>query len=427
MSVSTELEAAVRLGIAALIGLGVGLEREWSGHASGPGARFAGLRTFLLLAIVGGAAGLLLSLGALIAGALAIAGGMALGVSAYVMAARRPQSDVDGTTEAAALAVVALGALAGSGWLTLAAGTGSVVVLALSEKTRLHWLVGRVGETELRAALQFAVLALVVLPLLPAGPLGGALAFRPRALWAIVLFFSALNFAGYLARRVVGPTAGYTLTGVLGGIMSSTGVTLDFARTSRRERDLGTPLALGVIGACTMLIPRIVVVSLLLNPNVGLRIAWLLWPAATCGAAWLVVALRKKRDTESVAGSPPKSPLRLRAAIQMAVMFQIALSGIALVQAQWGAAGLYPTAAALGLTDVDALTVSMSRLAGGVTSDMAAKAVVIGVLANTLLKMGLATGIGVGQFRRLAMLGLATLAVAAAAGLLFPALPVGIL
>jgi uncharacterized membrane protein (DUF4010 family) len=176
-----------------------------------------------------------------------------------------------------------------------------------------------------------------------------------------------------------------------------------------------------------MLIPRIVVVSLLLNPNVGLRIAWLLWPAATCGAAWLVVALRKKRDTESVAGSPPKSPLRLRAAILMAVMFQIALSGIALVQAQWGAAGLYPTAAALGLTDVDALTVSMSRLAGGVTSDMAAKAVVIGVLANTLLKMGLATGIGVGQFRRLAMLGLATLAVAAAAGLLFPALPVGIL
>lgn len=427
MRVDTELEAAVRLGIAALIGLGVGLEREWSGHATGPTARFAGLRTFLLLGIVGGAAGLLLSLGALIAGALAIAGGMALGVSAYVVAARRPQSDVDGTTEAAALAVVALGALAGSGWLTLAAGTGSVVVLALSEKTRLHWLVGRVGETELRAALQFAVLALVVLPLLPAGPFGGPLAFRPRALWAIVLFFSALNFAGYLARRVVGPTAGYTLTGVLGGIMSSTGVTLDFARTSRRERDLGTPLALGVIGACTMLIPRIVVVSLLLNPNVGLRIAWLLWPAATCGAAWLVVALRKKRDAESVAGPPPKSPLRLRAAMQMAVMFQIALSGIALVQAQWGAAGLYPTAAALGLTDVDALIVSMSRFTGGVTPDMAAKAVVIGVLANTLLKMGLATGIGVGQFRRLAILGLATLAVATAAGLLFPALPVGIL
>src|SRR6185436_16362818 len=97
--------------------------------------------------------------------------------------------------------------------------------------------------------------------LLPQGPFGGVLAIRPRGIWTIVLFFSALNFAGFLARRAVGPGAGYTLTGLLGGLISSTGVTLDFSRKSRREPELGAALGLGVIGACTVLIPRVLVMS----------------------------------------------------------------------------------------------------------------------------------------------------------------------
>ena len=202
--IESELEATARLALAALIGLGVGLEREWSGHTSGPDARFAGIRTFLLLGFAGGAAGICGAQGmGLVALAFAL-GGVALTVSAYIVATRRPGAGVDGTTEAAALSVLALAALAGMGWRMLAAGAGSVVVLALSEKTRLHALVRHVSETELHAALQFTVLAVVVLPLLPAGPLFGALAIRPRMLWTVVLLFSGLNFAGYLARRAVG-------------------------------------------------------------------------------------------------------------------------------------------------------------------------------------------------------------------------------
>ena len=135
-AVTTESEATVRLAIAALVGLGVGLEREWSGHASGPNARFAGLRTFLLLGIVGGVAGLLLSVGSMAAGSVAMASAMALGVAAYVATVRRANTEIDGTTETAALAVVALGALAGIGWLALAAGAGSVIVLALRMRSR---------------------------------------------------------------------------------------------------------------------------------------------------------------------------------------------------------------------------------------------------------------------------------------------------
>ncbi|MBI1810293.1 MAG: MgtC/SapB family protein, partial [Gemmatimonadetes bacterium] len=250
---TSEFEAVARLAIAALVGIGVGLEREWSGHAAGPHARFAGLRTFLLLGLLGGIAGLLIAIDAPTAGAVLAGAAMTFGVVAYAMAVRQPDADLDGTTEAAALAVVAIGTLAGVGYLGLAAGIGSLVVLALSEKTRLHWLVQKVGETELRAALQFSVLALVVLPLLPEGPILSPLDVRPRALWTIVLVFSGINFAGFLARRAVGAERGYPVVGMVGGIISSTLVTFDFSRRSRHNPAHSAALATGVIGACTVL------------------------------------------------------------------------------------------------------------------------------------------------------------------------------
>jgi uncharacterized membrane protein (DUF4010 family) len=415
----TELDAALRLAIAALVGLGVGLEREWSGHATGPNARFAGLRTFLLLGLVGGTAGLLLVDSHEAAATVAIAGGMAISIAAYVMTVRRPDVEIDGTTEAAALIVVLLGALAGEGHLALAAGAASVVVLALSEKTRLHWLVRRVREDELRAALQFAVLALVVLPLLPTGPFLGPVAFRPRALWMIVLLFSGLNFIGFLARRALGPAQGYTLTGLAGGLISSTAVTLEFSRKSREEAQLARGLAYGVLGACTVLSPRVLIVSATLNTAVAIRLAWLLLPPAVVGVAILLLSSRADAGGDRNDSLDVSNPLRLRAAIQMAAAFQIAMVALTLVRDRWGTMGLYPAAAALGLTDVDALTVSMSTLDASVLPSIAARAIAIGILANTLLKLGLTAAMGKDRFRRVASTGLGGLAAASVVGLLF--------
>ena len=414
----SELEGAARLAIAALIGLGVGLEREWSGHTTGPDARFAGLRTFFLLSLIGGVAGLLLSESHEGAASVTIAGAMAIGVAAYVMAVRRPNAEIDGTTEAAALTVVLLGTLAGEGYLALSAGTASVVVLALSEKTRLHWLVRHVHEHELRAALQFAVLALAVLPLLPTGPFWGWIAFRPRALWMIVLLFSGLNFLGFLARRALGPQAGYTVTGLAGGLISSTAVTLDFSRKSRREGDIARGLAYGVLGACTVLIPRVLVVSAVLNSDVALRLVSFLLPPALVGLAILLLSIRGNSDSQPGADLKVANPLRLWTAIQMALAFQVAILILMLVRDRWGSLGLYPAAAALGLTDMDALTVSMSTLKDSVLPVIAARAIAIGVFANTILKLGLAISLGKGRFRRLAAIGLIALAAASLLGLL---------
>lgn len=413
-------ETVVRLAVAALSGLAVGLEREWSGHATGPLARFAGLRTFLLIGSLGGVAGWLVASGAEIAGAVLMAGGAALIVAAYLRAAEPGGNTIEGTTEAAALLVLGLGALAGLGFLELTSGATAVMVLALSEKERLRDLVSRIGAQELRAGLQFAVLALVVLPLLPTqsyGPFGGV---QPRALWIVVLLFTGLNFAGYLARRAVGPERGYGLTGLMGGLLSSTAVTFQFSRLSRDDRRLAAGLALGVVGASTVLLPRVMLVSAVLNPQVAYALLPMVIPPFAVGVVLVAFAMIRRWGEAQAARSADglRSPLRLASAIQMALAFQASLMALTWISGTLGAIGVIASAALLGLTDMDALTLSMNRL--GEAPDqagLAARAIAVGILANGLLKTTLVVVLGGPGYRRLAAAGLLAVAGAGAAAL----------
>jgi uncharacterized membrane protein (DUF4010 family) len=419
---SSPLEAATRLALAALVGLAVGIEREWSGHASGPQGRFAGVRTFFILGIVGGVAGLGVVGGLGVASGVVLAGATALVVAAYVMAVRRPDADMDATTEAAALAVLALALLAGAGELALAAGGAATVTLALREKERLHWLVRRIGETELHAALQFSVLALVVLPLLPAGPFT-ALGIRPRALWSIVVLLSGINFAGYLAMRAAGPSRGIGLTGLLGGIVSSTAVTLSFARRSRTDVEHSPALANGVIAACSVLPLRVLIVATAITPAVGQALVrFVLPPIAIAGTA-LIVAIRRSREASSLpaaATEEERSPLNLRSAIQMAAFFQLAMIAIDRVRDAWGSTGVIASGAVLGMTDVDALTVSMARMRDGAgTAAIAAVAIAVGILSNTALKLAIAIVLGSPRFRSRVALALLGLGAATTLGFVF--------
>lgn len=416
-----DLEIAGRLGVAALAGLAVGIEREWSGHASGPEARFAGARTFLLLGTLGGIAGWLVTGDLLVLGAVILGGAMALTVAAYVAAARPGGPAVEGTTEVAALTVLALGTISGLGFPLITSASVAIMVLALVEKTRIHQLIRRIGQQEISAALQFAVLALVILPLLPAGPYGPFDSIRPRALWTVVLLFSGLNFLGYLARGAVGETRGLGLTGLLGGLISSTAVTWSFSRQSRREPALSRGLAWGVLAACTVLLLRVPILTTILNPPVTWALARYLIPPLVVGAALVIRAVtRRSRDAERAeARHPtPHSPLGLWSALRMAVAFQIVLTAIPFVQNLWGTPGVLASAALLGLTDMDALTLSMCRLAtDGAGAGLAAQAIAVGILSNTILKMGLALAFGSAPFRKWATPGLAGLALALGLGL----------
>lgn len=405
-------EAAMGLAVAALVGLAVGIEREWSGHADGPDARFAGARTFLLLGGVGGVAGVLQGQEAMAIAAVLLGGAALLVTAAYAMASRRGTRDPDGTTEVAALVVLGLGVLAGLGHLRLSSGAGVVVVLALNEKSRIHQFVRRIDDWELRGALHFAVLALVVLPLMPKGPFGPLGGVSPQSLWLLVLLFSGLNFLGFVARRVVGVARGYGYAGLAGGLVSSTAVTLNFARRSQLEPDAGMGLAAGVVGASTVLVPRVLVITFVLNQAAG----WALLPMAVIPfLAGLLLTIWAFRPGAPVTAAdaplaPPENPLRLGSAIRLALAFQVALMALAWVRGAFGDPGVLPLAALLGLTDMDALTVSMTKLGtDDATVRLAAQAIMLGMLSNTVLKFGVAVGLGTAQFRRLAGAGLAFL------------------
>jgi uncharacterized membrane protein (DUF4010 family) len=428
-----DLTLATNLAVAALAGLAVGIEREWSGHTTGPDARFAGTRTFAMLGGLAGVAGHLLTLGYLVVAAVLLASAGALVVAAYVIAVRRPGATTDGTTEAAALVVLALGTMAGLGELALAAAIAALLVLALVEKPLVQRWLARVDDHEMRAAMRFAVLALVVLPLLPGGRYGPYEAFRPRELWIVVLLFSGLNFLGYIARQVVGNERGYGVTGLLGGLLSSTAVTLHFSRQSRAEPVYAKSLALGVVAACTVLVPRVVIVSSLLEPNVAAALLPILAPPFVVGAGVVALVLWRARrrgpddpqaheDAPNATPGDAKNPLGLWRSIQMAVAFQVVLLALAWMQESVGTPGVLATAAVLGLTDVDALTLSMTRLgADEGLRHVAATAIGVGVLSNTLLKLTLTVVLGAPAFTKRAGAGLVALALATGLGLLLAA------
>lgn len=413
-----DLDTALRLCIAGLTGLAVGVEREWSGHASGPAARFAGVRTFFLLGVLGGLSGWLLQAADPIAAGALLLGAVGFVVTAYLVAARRGGEAIEGTTEAAALLVLGIGVLAGLGELRIASGAAAVVVIVLREKSTIHGFLKRIGEEELRAAFQFAVLALVVLPLLPEGPIGPFGGIKPRALWAVVLIFTGLNFVGYLARRILGHSRGYQATGALGGLVSSTAVTLTFSRLSRLQRGSAEALAVGTVAACIVTVPRVLVVIMVLNSA--------LLPAAAVGlvpvllAGLVAVALTLRHPAPSPAhpeASESKNPLQLWSAIRMAIAFQLVLTLLEVLSQRFGEAGALATAAALGLTDMDALTFGMSRLAEAPALVVtAAKAVTLGMVVNSAVKAILAMSLGSAEFRRVAVPRLLLMAAAGGAG-----------
>jgi len=402
--------------IATLGGAAVGLERQWSGHAGGPRARFAGIRTFTMLGAVGGLSGWLWNAGVTVPAAILLAGAVTIIAAAYVAGSRH---DVDATTEVAALVVLAAGVLAGMGSVRLASGIIPLLTLLLVEKSRLHALAHRIDDESLRSGARFAVMALVVLPLLPEGPYGPFGGVRPRELWTLVLFFSGLSFAGYVARRLVGPGHGYLVTGLLGGLISSTNVTLTFARMSRATPAMDRSLAFGTAAANAMLYPRVLVATAILNRAVvSPLIPYLALPGLT---ASLAAAMGVRRSpAEAAPEVSPQNPLQLMAALQMTALFQVVLMAVHVAGEVWGRSGVLTSAAALGLTDVDALTVSMARgVSEAMSPSVAAMAIAVGVLANTGMKLVLAIVLGSARFRLIAGSALALMLVAAAASLAF--------
>lgn len=407
------------LAVALGLGLVVGVERGWRTRATREGVRSLGMRSFGLAGLLGGVIGALAELhGPWVLG-LAFAGVAGFTAASYV-ASSRASGDFGATTEIALLVTFALGALAAAGHELEAAGAAIVTALVLGAKTPLHAFVERLDERELMATLQLLLAAVVLLPLLPDRGMGPWEALNPRRVGLLALLIAGLSFAGYVAVRWLGGRRGTLVTALLGGLTSSTAVTVAFARAARVTPERAALLGAGIGLASSMMALRLGLVLGLVAPEVALELAFpLLALAATPMLAALYVTARGDALDDGAA-LPLRNPLELQAALGWAALLA-ALSVLSRAVYAWlGPSGVFALASLSGLADVDAIGLSLARMApASIDVGTAARAIAFAALANTFAKGLLAALLG---GRALALRGGAILLATLAAGALATAL-----
>ncbi len=420
----TALDPKLVWGLAAalLIGALVGIERERSKALSG-NVGIGGVRTFILFSLIGAvSAWLSLALGDAWVFVCAVGAVAALAVAGYVVQARVKPNAVGLTTETAAIGVCLLGGASTAGFPEAALAVGIAVSAVLAYKEPMHGLVAKLGPDDISAGVKLLAATFIVLPLLPASAIDPWGALELRSLWTLVILIASLSLVGYVATRALGPRRGTAVTGLSGGLVSSTAVTLAFARQSRDEGGkTDDALAGGLLTAWAVMTVRIVVIAAILHPPLA---APLLLPfgamtVVTLGAAALF--LGRARGEEPAAAGPVglKNPFSLTAAVKFGLLFAVVLLVVAGVERYFQGRGYFLVAALAGLTDVDAITLSMASLArgGGVPLPTAASALVLAALSNTIVKCGLVVATAGTKLRRSIVLVTAVLLVVGAASI----------
>ena len=391
----------IRFGIALLIGVLIGLEREYA-RLKEDAKAFAGVRTFPLIALLGCSAALLADVtGAWVFVAIVSIVGVLIAIAFAIDAY---QGKVGLTTEIAALVVFVCGALAFWDYLELAAALAIVTFGFLTLKPQLHRLAGRISSEDLYATLKFAAISLIILPVLPNRNFGPPPfdAFNPYKTWLMVVFISGISFLGYFLIKIVGPRRGTGLTGLLGGLVSSTAVTLSFSQRSSEHPGFARAFALAITLAWTVMFGRVLVEIAVLNQKL-LGAVWLpLVAAMLAGLAFCVVYYFAQRSDEE-SDVAVSNPFELGPAIKFGLLFAAVLMIAKAAQYYFQDTGVYAASLIAGLTDVDAITLSMADLAGkegGIAIPVAARAVVLAVVANTIVKGGIALTAGAVTLRR---------------------------
>jgi uncharacterized membrane protein (DUF4010 family) len=387
--------------VAALaIGALIGIERE-KHKVTDNDPTIGGVRTFMLCALIGAMGGWLAqtldSPWPLVAALLAVAAPV---VASYQVAIRQKPDAMGLTTELAAIATALLGALTMQD-RELGAALGVGVATILAYKQPLHGLVARLDRADLYAGLRLLIATFIVLPLLPNEPIDPWEALNPWSLWVLVLLISGLGLVGYVATRLLGTHRGIALTGLTGGVVSSTAVTLWFARQSRdpafakaaRTLASGTLIAWGVM--CIRVVLEVLVVNRallveLLPPFTAMAIV-------AAGFAWFY---RGRDDGRKAADVPLRNPFSLTSAMKFAALFAAVLLVVKLTQTYAPPGGLYVVAALAGTTDVDAITLSMAQYARTGDPATAVHAIVLATVSNTAVKAGMVSVLGSPALRK---------------------------
>ena len=394
------IELAARFGTAIGLGLLLGFERQRKQPLNEE--QFAGARTFALVSLLG-ATSAYLQLQLQLSWALPIA---FLAVAALTLASfiiTSSQGYVGATTEVSALLTFAIGALCAAGEAGLATAIAVCALLLLSIKTWSQQTAQHIEAADVEAVLKFSLITVIVLPLLPNQTYGPEPmnVLNPYKVWLMVVLISGLNFASYVLVKVLGQEHGIPVTGILGGLVSSTAVTLGFSQRSRQEPHLSSSFALGILVAWTVMFFRVLIAVAVINAEVARRLALgvgILGAVSLLSCAFLFTR-RKGGETGNVKSG--SNPFELGEAVKFGLLFGVVTVVAKAAQVYFGSAGLYLAGAVAGLTDVDAIALSMANLAGQ-KPDMvgiAARTILIAVMANTLTKTSMAASVGAPELR----------------------------
>ena len=411
-----DLELAFHFGAALGLGLLLGLERERKRDAE---LLFGGIRTFALIALLGAVGAFVerqLNEGWLLLAAFVAVS--ALVVVSYITTAARGEMGI--TTEISALLAFIVGALCGWDKVGVASVTTVVCLLLLTLKDYLHRLARRVELEDVEATLKFAVISVIILPLLPNETFGPAQlnVINPYKIWLMVVLIAGLNFLGYVLVKVLGNEHGLLVTGILGGLVSSTAVTLSFSQRSQQEPAMSSAFVLAIVAAWTIMFLRVVVMVGLVNPSLAAVLGLPFGLMAAVGAVVSLVLWRRTRSQETGVVTAGANPFELGEAIKFGLLFGVVTVVAKAAEVYLGETGLYLAGAVAGLTDVDAISLSMANLATADPENLkiAARTIVIAVLSNTLVKTGMAMFVGTPALRRTLLLATLFLLIAAAVG-----------
>ncbi|MEW4342829.1 DUF4010 domain-containing protein [Vibrio diabolicus] len=380
--------------IALLLGAIVGTQRGWVMRNSVEGSRVAGIRTFSLVGLLGGLVGILANIYTPLLIGFALIALVILTCIAFVIQQKK-SGDVSITGVVSIMVVFVLGNLAVSGEAVLAAAAAVITAVVLDNKRELHQALQKLQEYELDAALRLLLISIVMLPLLPNQSYGPWNALNPYEIWWMVVLIASISFVGYFAIKIGGAKRGILFTSVFAGLSSSTALTLQFSHLSREQASISPLLASGILLSCGTMFPRLLIVLSVINP----QLVKLLWPIVMAMMVALYIPawwIWRRSEVEQIEQSNKQTnPL----ALQSALFFGLVLAVIMLLAhalSDWfGNAGVLILSALSGITDVDAISLTLGRQSTQTLSvTTAALGILIAASVNTIVKMGMVIAIG---------------------------------
>jgi uncharacterized membrane protein (DUF4010 family) len=384
-----QTEILKQLAVSLGLGLLVGFQREWSPNKE------AGIRTFALITVFGTVCAQLAgSYGGWViaAGLIAVAATVLMG---QFMGLRTGEDDIGITTEIAALVMYGVGAILVMGQVTVAVIVGGTVAVLLHWKTSLHRFVRRIEKKDISAIMQLILIGLVILPILPNRTYGPYNVLNPHDIWLMVVLIVGISLGSYLAYRFLSARAGMLLSGLFGGLISSTATTVTHSRRTRGSSETVNMSTVIIMVASTMVFGRVAFEVFLVAPSVMPRIILPLlvlmgYMVIISGGFYLFLGRRQKKVRLD------ENPSQLKTAVVFGLLYAIVILAVTAAKEHLGQTGLYAVSALSGLTDADAITLSTAQLmkAGKVNADTGWRMIMIGALSNVVFKGGIVALLG---------------------------------